>query len=84
MSKKSPIRVEQWVDVFGSIPALLGFFSPNATRIKVSNLFFQLSKEVGHILFLKRGRVFNAFPNLEMKVIKSATHEEICFLICPS
>jgi hypothetical protein len=35
-------------------------------------------------LFLKRGGLFNVFPNLERKVIKSATKEEICFVICPS
>ena len=40
--------------------------------------------EIGHILFLKRGGLFNAFPNLGRKVIKSATKEEICFLISPS
>jgi hypothetical protein len=43
-----------------------------------------LSKEVGQILFLKRGGLFNSFPNLGRKVIKSATNEEICFLKCPS
>jgi hypothetical protein len=35
-------------------------------------------------LLLKREGLFNAFPNLEMKVIKSATNEEISFVICPS
>jgi hypothetical protein len=35
-------------------------------------------------LFLKRGGLFSDFPNLGRKVIKSATKEEICFVICPS
>ena len=39
---------------------------------------------LARILFLKRGGLFNVFPNLERKVIKSAINEEICFLICPS
>jgi hypothetical protein len=30
---------------------------------------------------LKRKGLFNIFPNLERKVIKSATNEEICFFI---
>jgi hypothetical protein len=30
---------------------------------------------------LKRKGLFNVFPNLERKVIKSATKEEICFFI---
>jgi hypothetical protein len=34
-------------------------------------------------LFLKRGGLFSAFPNLGRKVIKSTTKEEICFVICP-
>jgi len=37
-----------------------------------------------HILFLKRGGLFNTSLNLGRKVIKSATKKEICFLICPS
>jgi hypothetical protein len=35
-------------------------------------------------LFIKRGGLFSAFPNLGRKVIKSARNEEICFVICPS
>jgi hypothetical protein len=35
-------------------------------------------------LFLKRGGLFNAFPNLVRKVIKSITKEEVCFVICLS
>ena len=35
-------------------------------------------------MFLKRRGLFSAFPNLGRKVIKSATNEEICFVICPS
>jgi hypothetical protein len=46
---------------------------PNATRIKSQQF-----------ILLKRGGLFNAFPNLGRKVIKSATKEEICVLICPS
>ena len=41
-------------------------------------------KEVGQILFLRRGGLFNAFTILGRKVIKSTTKEKICFLICPS
>jgi glyoxylate carboligase len=54
---------------------------PNATRIKSQQIIL-LIKEVDHILFIKRGGLFNAFPNLGRKVIKSATKEKICFLIC--
>jgi len=36
------------------------------------------------ILFLKREWLFNVFPNIEKKVIKSATKKEICFVICLS
>jgi hypothetical protein len=49
-----------------------------------SQQFILLIKEVGQILFLKRGELFNAFPNLGRKVIKSATKDEIYFLIFPS
>jgi hypothetical protein len=35
-------------------------------------------------LLLKREGLFNAFANLEMKVIKSITKEEFFFVICPS
>ena len=35
-------------------------------------------------MFLKRGGLFSAFPNLGRKVIKSAIKEEIFFVICPS
>ena len=83
MFKKSPIHVEQGHDVCDPILALLGLFFPNAAWIE-SQQFILLIKEVGQILFLKRGGLFNAFPNLGRKVIKSATKEEICFLICPS
>ena len=37
-------------------------------------------KEVGQILFLRRGGLFNAFTILERKVIKSTTKEKICFV----
>jgi hypothetical protein len=58
-------------------------FFPNATMIK-SQQFILLNKKVSQILFLKRGELFNAFPNLGRKVIKSATNDEIYFLIFPS
>jgi len=73
--------VEQGAAVSGPIPALLGLFFPNATKIE-SQQFILLIKEVGKILFLKRGGLFNVFPNLGRKVIKSATKEEICFFAC--
>jgi hypothetical protein len=41
-------------------------------------------RDIGHILFLKRGELFNTSPNLGRKVIKSATKKKICFLICLS
>ena len=76
--------MEQGADVSDPILALLGLFFPNATRIeKVSSLFFELSREVGQILFLKREGLFHAFPNLGRQVIKLAK-DEIYFLICPS
>jgi len=83
MFKKSPIHVEQGPDVCGPIPALLSLFFSNATWIESQQFILQI-KEVGQILFLKRRGLFNAFPNLGRKVIKSATKEEIFFLICPS
>ena len=76
--------MERGADVCGPILPLLGsFFFPNATMIK-SQQFILLNKKVSQILFLKRGELFNAFPNLGRKVIKSATNDEIYFLIFPS
>ena len=75
--------MEKGVDVSGPVPALLGLFFPNATRIENQQFILQI-KEIDQILFLKKGGLFNAFPNLGRKVIKSATKEKICFFICPS
>jgi hypothetical protein len=75
--------VEQGVDVSSPIPAFLGLIFPNVIRIE-NQQFILLNKEGCQILFLKRGGLFNAFSNVGRKVIKSATKEEICFLICPS
>ena len=78
--------MEQGANVSDPTPTLLGLFFPNATRIERQQ-FILLIKEVGHILFLKRGGLFNAFPKLGRKVIKSATKEdyltlkyEVCLL----
>jgi len=64
--------------VCGPIPALLSLFFPNATWIESQQFILQI-KKVGQILFLKRRGLFNAFPNLGRKVIKSATKEENFF-----
>ena len=54
--------MEQGADVSDPILALLGLFFPNATRIeKVSSLFFELSREVGQILFPEEGRIISCF-----------------------
>ena len=71
--------MEQGANVSDPTPTLLGLFFPNATRIERQQ-FILLIKEVGHILFLKRGGLFNAFPKLGRKVIKSATKEDYLML----
>ena len=65
------------------ITTLLGLFFPNATMIE-SQQFILLITKVDQLLFLKMGGLFSVFPNLGRKVIKSATNEEICFVIYPS
>jgi hypothetical protein len=53
-------------------------------RISYKDRKSTIYSQVGQILFLKREGLFNVFPNFGKKVIKSATKEEICSLICPS
>jgi hypothetical protein len=49
----------------------------------VQNIWNKMDLE-GLGTFKEQEGLFNDFPNLGRKVIKSATKEEIYFLICPS